>query len=268
MKENIKKKLDSIKEYSGAIIACCSVILTIIYSVFCFFINVYHIGYFNSLNINLENIKIDYSGIFYKIISAFIFILIFLYLVLSFKESVTITKEKINNIWINKNGICNKILNIIEIAITSFCELLVIFLPVVICLILISNNINLTFGEIVKFAGVLYILFFIISIFKFNSINLNSKELGSKIFIIISIILLVIVSLFYFGKNKINNSTTMPIIQDQQYAITYNNDDYFILHKISIEDNILKIYKNKQKIIKIEDCEYEIMEFKDVVLLE
>lgn len=60
--------------------------------------------------------------------------------------------------------------------------------------------------------------------------------------------------------------TDIRLVENEEYMISYCNGENYVLHKVKYEEGKITIYLNAQKIIGIEDCEYNIKKIKKVIL--
>lgn len=111
-----------------------------------------------------------------------------------------------------------------------------------------------------------------------SSMNANSPPNKSKIlwhkFICRGIVIAILASIasyiiiiYCVGRNYSSNQKTYKILfpENSSYAVVFENADNFIVSKCKIENNILKIDSNRQKLINKADVEISICTFKQVV---
>lgn len=106
---------------------------------------------------------------------------------------------------------------------------------------------------------------------QFGRIPLSKLFSDTAIFTqVLAILLSIFVSFVIFSSSNyisVKTQKTFPIVSDSnsQCAIVYQNSQYAILENVDINDKSIIINTSRQKIIKINDLEYEYRSFDEVI---
>lgn len=264
-----------VKENVAAIIAVATAILTVVYAALRLYMYVYWNGYFTRLNIDVSIMDLNFDeSIFAVIFTAIIFVVILIFMgwVLQIindirkktnEQQLKGIRKFINNI----KGCCKGIilsliiLSIINVPLSFFLEALV--------------GINATMSSLIELVIPLYIfemLFLCVHmiITKQNEKKNETKEkdITIKIIATLAYVLIILVISFSSGSQAINRKSIVQLVEDDEYMISYCDGERYVLHKVEYENGEIIIYRNQQKIVGVEDCEYRIKKVEKVILID
>ena len=153
-------------------------------------------------------------------------------------------------------------LNIVP-ALTTYLPLTLLLTPV--------TQINITMIEMFAF---LLLFYFIEMLFVFLQImtgkkdkkkeKMTERDIAFRIIEIFAIILIVLAVLFYGGTEVIDKKTSVQLVENQEYMISYCDGEHYVLHKVEYSGEKIVIYRNEQKIVGIENCEVSIKQIKEI----
>ena len=87
------------------------------------------------------------------------------------------------------------------------------------------------------------------------------------IILYISVFLSFILAIAYcIGSQSVKAETKLRLVENEKYVITYSDGEHYVLHRVKIEENKAVIYRNEQKIISIEDCEYFVVPVEEILV--
>ena len=100
--------------------------------------------------------------------------------------------------------------------------------------------------------------------------NDKVKERDIVIMIIKAIlcVFIVTVSLFWMGNQAIEKRTSIQLVENEEYMITYCGGDNYMLHRVSYASGEVIIYRNEQKIVDKVNCEISVKKVKKVEIRE
>lgn len=258
-----------IKDNFTIILAVCTTLLTILYAILKLIIYVYWKGYFSKLNIDDGLINLNFDGFVFQVVFFGLIILFISYLFWMVKNFFVQNKKRL---WDNEK----RFKNFIKLVFISFIYSILLFslgnipavavLSVLLQVEMTSSNI----GKLLFFLYVMELLFIIIHLIEVKDINISEKNLEKKIaesfFKLLTYICFILSFMFYFGNSSIEKKNKIFMMEDNQYAITYSNENYYILHKAILEEKVLTIFKNEQMIISKENCKYVVEYVDDVIV--
>ena len=269
----MKKLWGFIKDNFTVLLGICTAVLAVVYAIFKLLINVYYSGYFKTLNIDLGYLKIDYDGIVYQVIFAVTFLFGIIFLMIWIDD---MWKEKSLEIKNEKKSFLGKILKkakymLLCIMMAAF-SLLFLNFPLALVLCVGVHNAD-SMRAVLEATAYLYV----VEIFFYAVIKLNEKEnkfkeksLESKLsFALLAILIFPAITLgctHYWGSDLLNRKTNIQLVYEEQYAVTYNAGENLVLHKVNVEDEILIILRNEQKIIENKEIEYIVKDFEKIVI--
>ena len=258
-----------IKDNFTIILAVCTTLLTILYAILKLIIYVYWKGYFSKLNIDDGLINLNFDGFVFQVVFFGLIILFISYLFWMAKEFFVQNRK---NLWDNDK----KFKKLIKLVFDSLIYSILLFtlgnIPIVAVLSVLLQVEMTAFniGKLLIFIYIMELLFITIHLIEGKDINISEKTLEKKIaeffFKSLTYICFLLSFMFYFGNSSIEKKNKICMMEDKQYAITYSNENYYILHKAILEEKVLTIYKNEQMIISKENCNY-IVEYVDDVIV-
>lgn len=269
----LKKGWDFIKENVAVVITLTTALLTVVYATLRLCIYVYWRGYFTRLNIDISIINLDFD----KSIFAVVFISIILFVVLFFmawanEVVIDIMKKEMGS---QRKG-ARKILYAVKAfgkaLLLSFIILSIINLPLIMLLTAVTQ-VNASIAYIL----VLLLLLYIMEIL-FLFVQKTTKRKGEKkekvtekdialiITEVLAMALFILATLFYSGTLAIDNKNNVQLVENQEYMISYCDGEYYVLHKAEYNDDIITVYRNEQKIVNIEGCEYSVKQVEKVIV--
>lgn len=269
----VEKVWKMIKDNFSVILAIGTTLFTIVYAGMTLLIYVYWSGYFNGLNIDTNTVNINFDGHIFQVIFYSI-ILLFLFYLMSMMDGAfrnmraAFWKEEkkwFKRLWVHiKVGIVNFFVSVIFLLIAN--------LPLVLVICVFQQK-ELSFFNIYGLFCVLYITEMLIFLFE----KMDKKESANKkktieqrvggIILYISVSLSFILAITYcIGSQSVKAETKLCLVENEKYAITYSDGEHYVLHKVKIEENKAVIYRNEQKIISIEDCEYLVVPIEKIII--
>ncbi len=267
----LRRVWNSIKDNVAAYITVITAILTVVYALLKLCVYVYWKGYFTRLSIDVGVMNMDFD----KTIFAVVFVAIVLFVVFFFlswvKAILTDIKNKVRNRGVK--GIGNWFYIIKMFGLGLFMSLGILSL-INIPLILLCKTGNGVYGEInntLLLIAVLYALEMLFVLFQMvevgqseESENVTERKIAMFVIKTLVYILIVLATIYYAGGQAIEQKKSVQLVEKEQYMISYCSGDYFVLHKVKYEENRVVIYKNEQKIVGIENCEYIIRSIDEV----
>lgn len=269
----LKKGWDFIKENVAAIITVMTAMLTVVYAIMRLCIYVYWSGYFTRLNIDrsVMNINFDKSIFFVVFVSIVIFVVLF-FEVWAYEAVIDVFKKEQERQLKGFNWIFSKIKAFIMALFLSFFILSIINLPLIMLLAPLMK-INISIIEMCVMFLLLYGLEMLFIIFEVTTGKKDKKkdkkferEVAFKIIEMLALILIIISTLFYGGTQVIDKKSSIQLVENEEYMISYFDGEHYVLHKVKYEEGKITIYKNEQKIIEVEDCEYSIKKVEKVIV--
>ena len=79
-------------------------------------------------------------------------------------------------------------------------------------------------------------------------------------------VLVILVSSFCGGNQAISKKNNVQLVNNETYMILYCDGEHYVLHKIKYEEEEITIYRNEQKIVGMEDCEYSVKKVKNIII--
>lgn len=260
----LKRVCEFIKENIAAIITVATAILTVVYAVLRLCIYVYWRGYFARLDIDVSRMNINFDkSIFAVILIAVILFVVFLFM--------TWVYEIIKDIK-NKVKLLDKIKAFGKGMFFSWGILFVINVPLIIFLLSVVGT-SITFINMLSLFILLYVIEMLIIVMMMvtlkqskNKEKITEDEIAIKVMSILVVMLIILASIFYVGGHTIDNRKSVQLVENEEYMISYCDGEHFVLHKVKFEKDEITIYRNEQKIVGIENCEYSIKRVKKVVV--
>lgn len=267
----LKKGWSFIKENVVTIITVITALLTFLYAFLKLCIYVYWNGYFTKLNIDMSAMNINFD----KSVFAVVFVAIILFVVLFFMSWVN---EIITEIMKKKKefqlrGI-KKIISTFKaygkILFLSIVILSIINVPLVL-LITPVIQIKVTTIEMISLLIVFYIMEMIFIFLQFKPRKKDkekeknlARDISLKIIEIFAMILIIFTLLFNGGAEAIDKKTSVQLVENDKYMISYCDGEHYVLHKVEYGGEQIVIYRNEQKIVGMEDCEISIKQVKEI----
>lgn len=243
MKDRLFAICDELKEHELSSTWIISSVVVIISLMIRFVFYVFELGRCNYWGISSNAIKITENSILSFVYSLFYAILLIIYTFCIYKTMK-----------FNSNKILISIVGFILMNVGLFCFLISINL-------LIAE----TFADSFKTSCAVHVLCFLLALLYIISKNKHKKE-NKKIDLIndlptyFIVFLLFSIVIYNYGIKEEKERKKFRIIDDQ-YAIVYSNSDYYYLAKYDIAKK--EIDSSIQKIIKIEDVEFSIVNIDD-----
>lgn len=271
IREKIFKDITSLIATITAILAITLAIIKLLsYS--------YWKGYLTYFNISSEYIRLNNDNIILELVFYSIIILALLYFYLTIYEFFDRGMKKVAN----EKGILKKV--------SAFVRELLVFI-LLSSILMTSINIPILWASIISlnttgegsFIGALLVLNLseIISIpllwltnfdkrKKQKDTEENEEDIESrhatKILLGIVIASFIIAGLYRLGRESGNKKSDFNVVNNGEFVIAYMFDNKCILLSSEIDDTSITIEKNKQKIVDINDIEYEIIKFDSTVI--
>lgn len=270
----LKKLWDFVKENVAAIVTVTTATLTVVYAALRLCLYVYWRGYFIRLNIDASIMDLNFD----KSIFAVVFVSITLLVVLFF---MAWTFEIIENIK-NKESeqqlkgarkMLYKIKSFIKGLFLSLIILSMINVPLELMLAALVPGANVTLDNMVFLFILLYameMLFVITQVLSHSkhkkSDKLTEREIAIIIVEVLAFVLVILAMLFYGGSYAIDSKTSVQLVENEEYVISYSDGERYVLHKVKCNGEEITIYRNEQKIVSVEDYEYSIKKVKKVLV--
>lgn len=268
-----KKVWGFIKENVAAIITVVTAILTVVYAVLRLCIYVYWKGYFTRLNIDVSTMNLNFD----KSIFAVIFVSIILFIVIFFMVWVFDIIEDIKKKAKEKQikGIRKLFSSVKDFGKGLFLSLIILsIINVPLIMMLVSvGGINLAIINMIYLFVLLYIMEML---FIFSQMmttkrykkkeKITERDIAIKIIEILAFVLLILAVLFYGGSQAIDKKTDVQLVENEEYMISYCDGEHYVLHKVEYEEGVITIYRNEQKIVGFEECEYSIRKVEKVTV--
>lgn len=269
----VRKAWKMIKDNFSVILAIGTTLFTIVYAGMKLLIYVYWSGYFNELNIDTNTVSINYDGHIFQVIFYSVILLFVVYLMTMMDRSFCNMKAafwKEEKEWFKRLGVNIKV-GIVNF-IVSIIFLLIANLPLVLVICVFRQK-ELSFFNICGLLCVLYITEMLIYLLE----KLDKKESVTKkktieqrvggIILYISIFLSFVLAITYcIGSQSVSAEKKLRLVENEEYAITYSDGEHYVLHRVKIEENKAVLYRNEQKIISIEDCEYLVVPIEKIMV--
>lgn len=267
----LKRGWTFIKENAVAIITVITALLTFVYAVLRLCIYVYWSGYFTRLNIDTSIMNINFDKSVFLVVFVSVILFVVLFFVAWVDEIITdiMSREKELQLrglkkFISKIKACGKMLFI------SFLILSIVNLPLTLLLTPVTQ-IKVTIIEMFAFLLMLYILEMLFIFLQLMTRKKNNKkekiterDIAFKIIEIFAIILIILAMLFYGGAEAIDKKSSVQLVENEEYMITYCDGEHYVLHKVEYTGEEIVIYRNEQKIVGIENCEVSIKQIKEI----
>lgn len=254
-----------LKENFTVIIAICTSIITLTYAVLKFIIYVYWSGYFNELNINNNYMQLDYEGFIFRVIFVIAIVGVLIYL-LWILDGICSSIHKI--LWKKERKITETIRALLGIVLCDIllggCILIIANFPIIIVISLwrhVELNIfNIILQLITLSVCEIFLIFFQKINYKDTNNNENNIELKLGKILLLGIVFVnfILAGSYYYGATSVKEQDKIQILKNESYMISYRSDDNYVLHKVEFMEDEIIIYRNVQKIINIENCEYVI----------
>lgn len=269
----LKKGWDFIKENVAAIVTVVTAILTVVYAIMRLCIYVYWNGYFTRLNIDrsVMNINFDKSIFFVVFVSIVLFVVLF-FVAWAYETVTDIFKKEKERQLKGFKWMVSKLKAFIKALFLSFIILSIINLPLIMLLAPLMK-INISIIEMCVMFLFLYAMEMFLLVLEITTGKRDKKkekaserDVAFKIIGMLAMVLVIISALFYGGTQAIDKKTNIQLVENEEYMISYCDGEYYVLHKVRYEDRKITIYKNEQKIIGVEDCEYSIKKVEKVIV--
>lgn len=251
----IKKIWDFVKENIVTIVTVVTAIISVGYAIIRLLIYVYWRGYFSKLNISVSIMNLKFQKSIFEIIFVSIILIIVGYFMFWVMDIINDFKE---------NSLKqNRIIIFFKKLILSFGILSVVNIPLII-LLGAAAKIDFTLKNMILLIIMLYVIeifFILIHIFSKSSSDKKKDKtiewkIGSVIVELFLFILMFLALTFYIGDTTIDHKTSVQLVENGEYMISYCDGEQYVLHRVKYEKGNLTIYRNEQKIVKIDDYEY------------
>ena len=271
----LKKVWDFIKENVAVIITVATALLTVAYAILRFGLYAYWKGYFTRLNIDERIINLSFD----KSIFAVVFVSIILLTVFFFvdwacqiiedskKKDEGSERKLIKKLFYRFTKLCKGIL-------LSLIILFIVNIPLTLLLVPLAGT-SIKMSTVIQLFLLLYVLeltFVLMRVFtsKKHKSNDKVKERDIVIMIIKAIlcVFIVTVSLFWMGNQAIEKRTSIQLVENEEYMITYCGGNNYMLHRVSYASGEVIIYRNEQKIVDKVNCEISVKKVKKVEIRE
>lgn len=267
----VKKLWNWLIENFKEVLAVCTAGLTVIYTAFRLVAYVYWYGYFKRLNIDSRFIKVDYEGTIFQVVFFFVVVLVMIYMMDYWLELVGTTAKRL---WKKDVKWYSNLLPGIVIAFWSalswafFGSIANVPLIVTLCVYLeIEINALIIIGLAIIMSIVEIFCAIVMKISNHES-DAEKQSLTSKITVALTMGVIctgiVLAGTYYSGSIALKEQDRLFLVENGQYAITYNDGSRYILHGVVIENEKAYVDRNKQKIVEIEGLEYEVKYFDEI----
>ena len=268
----LKKSWKFIKDNVAAIITVATAILTVVYAVLRLCMFVYWKGYFTRLNIdvNLMNLNFDKSIFAVIFISVILFIVIF-FMVWVFEIINDIKQKEKEKSLKGIKKIFNWIIAFGKGLGVSFVILSVVNVPLLMLLISVTG-IDITMSNKMFLFVLLYIAEMLFIFTQKTTIEQHEKtaekDIVIKVIEILAFVLITLAALFYEGNQAIDKKTSVQLVENEEYMISYCDGDCYVLHKVDYIDGKIIVYRNEQKVISTVNCEVSIKQISEISIKE
>jgi len=268
----LKKSWEFIKDNVAAIITMATAVLTVVYAALRLCVYAYWKGYFTRLNIDASIMNLNFD----KSIFAVIFVAIILFVVFFFMkwvfEIITDIKNKEKEQHLKgKRKILYKLKAFGKGLSLSLMILLVVNVPLIMLLVSVIG-INVTISNTIY----LYLLLYIMEmLFIFTHMTpkqhkekekSTEKDIAFKIMEIFLFVIIILATSFYVGNQAIEKKTSVQLVENEEYMISYCDGEHYVLHKVQCTGEEIVVYKNEQKIVGIENNEISIKMIKEIYI--
>lgn len=269
----LKKGWDFIKENVAAIVTVVTAILTVVYAIMRLCIYVYWNGYFTRLNIDRSVMNINFDkSIFFVVFGSIVLFVVLFFVAWAYETVTDIFKKEKERQLKGFKWMVSKLKAFIKAIFLSFTILSIINLPLVMLLAPLMK-INISIIEMCVMFLFLYAMEMFLLVLEITTGKRDKKkekaserEVEIKIIGMLAMVLVIISALFYGGTQAIDKKTNIQLVENEEYMISYCDGEHYVLHKVRYEDGEITIYKNEQKIIGVEDCEYSIKKVEKVIV--
>lgn len=269
----LKKVWKFIKKNVTVIITIITALLTFVYASLRLCIYVYWSGYFKRLNINVSLMNLDFD----RTIMGVVFISIILLIVAFFLNWVyeiliDIKKKQKEH---NLRGI-KKVISLIKAVIGAIIQSFIVLSLINTPLTMLLTSVIQIEVSAVRTIVLLLLLYTTEMLYVFMEMMTTKKNvekektieqnIASKIIGILVIAIIMLAALYYNGAHEIDKKTNVQLVENENYMISYCDGERYVLHKVEYDGEDIIIYKNKQKIVSIEECEIDIKEVKEIII--
>ena len=94
----------------------------------------------------------------------------------------------------------------------------------------------------------------------------TERDIAIKIIEILVFVFGILVASFYEGNQEITKKNNVQLVNNETYMISYCDGEHYVLHKVKYEEEEITIYRNEQKIVGMEDCEYSVKKVKNIII--
>ena len=269
----LKKGWEFVKENVAAIITVVTAILTVVYAALRLCMYVYWKGYFTRLNIDASIMNLNFDNSIFAVI----FVSIILFVVIFFMAWVF---EIINDIKKKEKEQQLKGMRKFFYKLKAFGKGLVLsliilsFINVPLIMLFVSVAwINVTISNAIYLFILLYIMEMLFIFIQMTTSKQHEKkektterDIAIKIIEVLVFVFIILVASFYGGSHAIDKKTNVQLVENEAYMISYCDGEHYVLHKVEYGEEEITIYRNEQKIVGIEDCEYSIKKVEKVII--
>ncbi len=264
-----------IKENFPVALAMATTFLSIVYAGMRLMIYVYWMGYFKELNIDANILEINYEGNLFQVIFYGGIILLIVYIFGMLDETYKKVGEQIRNkegTWLKK--LFFAIGKVTKSFLLSFFMLAIANFPfsLVIC---VMSHLDIKF---INFCAIDIVLFGMETVM-YGTYKLQKGDDASRrkdwkeklgIFILVGCLLssFVLAVLYYTGSKRFENQREVRMVNEGNYIITYSDHEHYVLHRIEKVGNEILVYRNEQKIIGVDDCNYSIRKIEGIRIVD
>lgn len=268
----VKKGWDFIKENVAAIITVVTAILTVVYAALRLCVYVYWKGYFTRLDIDVSIMNINFDKSIFAVIFGSIVLFVVFFFVTWVVEIINDIKKKVKEQRLKGIKIIfYKLKGFGKGLILSGIILSIINVPLIMLLVSVAG-INITISSTIYLFILLYIMEMFFVFLQTTTKQYEKKEstkerdIAIKIIEGLAFVLVILATTFYDGNQAIGKKTSVQLVENEQYMISYCDGEHYVLHKVKYQDDEITIYRNEQKIVEIVNCEYSIKKVEEVII--
>ena len=259
----IKKGWEFIKENVAAIITVITALLTGVYAVLRLCIYVYWNGYFTKLNMDKSIMNINFDNtIFSVIFVAIILFAVLFFVVWAYETIINIMKKERERQRKGVKKVICKIRALFMALLLSFIILFIINIPLIMLLAPLTQT-EITIADMLALFILLYVLEMLLIVMEMMTKKMRKKkekitegEVALKIIEVFTVIVVILAGIFYGGTQAIDKKSSVQLVDNEEYMISYCDGEHYILHKVKYDEKKITIYRNEQKIVDIEGYEY------------
>lgn len=271
----LKKIWSFIKDNVGAIITVVTALLTVAYAILRFSMYAYWKGYFTRLNIDETIINLSFEkSIFATVFVSIILLTVFFFVDWAYriiddsrKKDGGLERKGLKKFFYRSRKFCKGMLLSLSVLFIVNIPLLLLLVPIVGT----SIKMNMMF----QLLALLYVLEIMLIVMRLltpkkqkNNDKMDERYIAMIIIKVILCVFMVTVSLFWMGNQAVEKKTSIQLVEDEEYVITYCDGENYLLHKVSYSCGEVIIYRNEQKVIDKENYEISVKKVNKVEISE